>query len=313
MGKALFIVNPVSSGGKTGKLKWPQAESALKANGVEYEVIITEYPGHAIELGRRAALQGRELVVSVGGDGTLNEVGNGILSAHGEGDLPRLGIIPGGRGSDLCRTLGIPVEAEKAVQTIVQGSPRKIDAGLMRYILDGKEEERFFFNVAGLGFDAEVTARANRMPGFLGGTLPYLLSVFIELARFRAKHVRLNVDGEERDLGEVAGVIVANGRSYGGGMLISPHSQVDDGLFHIIVMKKSNRRRLVMNFPKVYKGSHLELPEIEELTGKVIDVQSQERMLLQPDGEVFGETPLHFENVHLALSVMVPGGSSEGG
>ncbi len=213
-------------------------EGILRARRTAYDSVMSERPGHAMELAEDAVKAGRDLICSVGGDGTLNEVGNGILRGAAGGEVPCLGIIPGGRGSDFHRALGIPRDSDGSLRIALEGTPRLIDAGLMHFILDGRQEQRYFFNICGTGFDAEVTARANRMPGFMGGTVPYLLSTLVSLFTLKPKHVRMTVDGVEKDPGEIAGVVIANGRYYGGGMMISPHSEMDDGLFHIIIMKK---------------------------------------------------------------------------
>ena len=300
----LFIVNPASGGGKTCRHRWPEVEGILRARGTEYDAVLTERPVHAMQLAEAAVREGRPLIVSVGGDGTLNEVGNGILKGAEGGEPPRLGIVPGGRGSDFHRALGIPHDSEGSLEVALAGKPRSIDAGLMHYALDGRTEQRYFFNICGTGFDAEVTARANRMPGFMGGTMPYLLSTLVSLFTLEPKHVRMVVDGEERVYDGIAGVVVANGNYYGGGMMISPHSRMDDGLFHIIVMKRKAPRKLAATPWKIYQGTHLGSPEFEELTGRELTIESRERMLLQPDGEVFGEAPFRFSNVRGALRVM---------
>lgn len=304
MERPLFIVNPASGGGKTCRRRWPEVEGLLRSRGVQYDCALTEHPGHAIDLAEEAAGQGRRHVVSVGGDGTLNEVGNGLLRGSAGGTPPLLGIIPGGRGSDFHRALGLPQDSALALETALRGEPRPVDAGLMRFIMDGRERERYFFNICGTGFDAEVTARANRMPGFMGGTLPYLVSTLISLFAVKPKHVRMTVDGKEMDLGEIAGVVVANGKYYGGGMMISPHSRLDDGLFQLIVMGRRAPRKLALHPTRIYKGTHLGIPELDEMTGREVFIESRERMLLQPDGEVFGEAPFRFSCVPGALRVM---------
>jgi YegS/Rv2252/BmrU family lipid kinase len=304
MDTPLFIVNPASGGGKTFKHRWPEVERILRARRVEYDSVQSERPVHAMQLAEKAVREGRTHIISVGGDGTLNEVGNGILRGAAGGEVPRLGIIPGGRGSDFHRALGIPHDSGGSLTVALEGKARPIDAGLMHYVLDGREEQRYFFNICGTGFDAEVTARANRMPGFMGGTLPYLLSTLISIFSLEPKQVRMTVDGEERDLGGIAGVVIANGKYYGGGMMISPHSVMDDGLFHIIVMKRKAPRKLAVKPWSIYKGTHLASAEFEEMTGRELAIESRERMLLQPDGEVFGEAPFRFVNERGALRVM---------
>ncbi len=304
MGVPLFVVNPVSGGGKTFRHRWPEVEGILHRRGTEYDMVMTEYPGHAIRLAEEAVREGRELIVTVGGDGTLNEVGNGILREAAGGEVPCLGVIPGGRGSDFHRALGIAHDSEGSLEAVLEGKPRPIDAGLIHYVLDGKEEERYFFNICGTGFDAEVTARANRMPGFLGGILPYFLAALVSPFMLEPKKVTLTVDGNERDLGEIAGIVVANGMYYGSGMKVSPHSLMDDGLFNLIIMKKKAPRKLLLRPHWIYQGRHVDMPDIEELTARELAIESRERMLLQPDGEVFGEAPFRFTNKPGALKVM---------
>lgn len=304
MDAPLFIVNPASGGGKTCRHRWPEVVEILRARKVEYDSVLSERPVHAMQLAEEAVREGRTHIVSVGGDGTLNEVGNGILKGSEGREPPRLGIVPGGRGSDFHRALGIPHDSEGSLEVALNGVPRPIDAGLMHYLRGGREEERYFFNICGTGFDAEVTARANRMPGFMGGTMPYLLSTLVSLFTLEPKHVRMVVDGEARDLDGIAGVVVANGKYYGGGMMISPHSSMDDGLFHIIVMKRKAPLKLAVQPWKIYRGTHLASSEFEEMTGRELIIESRERMLLQPDGEVFGESPFRFTNARGALRVM---------
>jgi len=304
MERPLFIVNPASGGGKTCRRRWPEVEELLRRWGVDHDYEMTRHPGHAMDIAEEAAREGRKLVVSVGGDGTLNEVGNGLLRGSTGGGPPLLGIVPGGRGSDFHRALGLPQDTEGALRVALEGEPRPVDAGLMDFMLEGKRSERYFFNICGTGFDAEVTARANRMPGFLGGTLPYLLSTLISLFSVKPKRVRMNLDGEEVDLGEIAGVIVANGMYYGGGMMISPHSRLDDGIFHLIVMGRRAPHKLALHPIWIYRGTHLRLPDLREMTGREVSLESEGVLLLQPDGEVFGEAPCRFSCRPGALRVL---------
>lgn len=286
-------------------MRWPELKSALNSRGIDYEFHITERAGHATELSEAAAEKRCEAVVAVGGDGTLNEVGNGIMRVE-SGKRPKLGVVPGGRGSDFCRAMGMPYETSDIVEMLERGNSMKIDAGLMRYADGSQRKNRFFFNLAGMGFDADVTYKANRLPGFLGGTLPYLLSVFIELGRFKIRDVHIRVDGELVFEGPVVDIIVANGKYAGGGMQFSPNSVIDDGLFNVIVLKKATRTKFLLNFPKVYKGTHLSFKEILELKGSVIEVDADQEMLLQPDGEVFGEAPVRFEVHKDAIDLIIP-------
>jgi diacylglycerol kinase (ATP) len=296
------IVNPASGNGKTG-LRWGGIEERLCLEGAQFEVAFTQEPGHATHLASQAVQAGARTIVSAGGDGTLNEVLNG-LAVGGQFDPElRLGIIPSGTGTDFVRGLGLTRDPLEAGLRLLTAKARRVDVGHIRCRLGKDESTHFFINAAGLGFDGEVCDRVNRSSKALGGTTPYLAQLLFSLFAYRNKHVRWALDGEERS--EVLNsIIVANCRYFGGGMHVSPHSQVDDGLFHIITLGDLGKLEFLAAVPSVYNGSHLSHPKVKEYVGREIKVEATERMFVQAEGELVGEAPATFSLLPGALHLL---------
>ena len=215
------IVNPVA-GAYSTRRKWPVISKLLKHIGLSFDFEYTEGVGHAIELARAAASDGYRYLVAVGGDGTVNEVANGILYATGAASTA-LGIVSTGTGSDFARSVGIPRDYATACSTLT--SPRRlaIDAGVVEYQSKGQTLRRFFVNAAGVGFDAAVVKETERLPKYFGGTIPYLAGLARTLFSYKNKPVILKVENEVES-GRVLNVVVANGGYLGGGMHIAPPS-----------------------------------------------------------------------------------------
>jgi len=241
------------------------------------------------------------LVVVVGGDGTVNEVASGLVGTGAE-----LAVIPRGTGVDFVRTYGIPGKLEDAVGVAVGGKTREIDAGRVGYRQwSGEPGEAWFFNVAGVGMSGAVAKRTNESSKALGGKASYLWSTLAVFARWRNTEVHVRVDGEERT-GLMHEVIVANGRYLGGGMLMTPDAEPDDGLFDVLLLGDLTKTDLVKTMPKVYKGTHLPHPKAELLRGAAVSVDAAETLPVQLDGEQPGTTPVRFEVVPRALRLRVP-------
>jgi diacylglycerol kinase (ATP) len=320
--KTRLIVNPVAANGKTAE-RWPPIQELLKKQGLEFDHVFTERIGHATALARQAVAEDCTLVVAVGGEGTLNEVVNGLVSP--EGTVPPdvvLGIIPSGTGTDFVRTLGIPRDCLQACQRLMTAETIAVDLGAVEYApLDSSAGSgqrlapshapdqtgllhRYFINVAGLGFDGETAERANRSSKALGGTITYLTSLFITLVSYQNKHVELTMDGQTAHR-RLNSVIVSNGRYFGGGMFIAPHADLQDGLFDVIVLGDLNKLEFVQNVPKVYNGTHLTHPKVSEYRAREVRVVSQERMLIQADGELVGMAPATFRLLPKAIRVKI--------
>jgi diacylglycerol kinase (ATP) len=300
-GKAVFLVNPASDNGSTGR-RWPELARRVSALGLAGDALFSERPEHLRTLARHAAEDGAGLVVAVGGDGTVNEVASGIAGVGGV----ELAVIPRGTGVDFVRTYCIPIKLEAAVEVILHGRTTEIDAGRVGFrTWSGEVAEAMFFNVAGVGMSGAVARRTNESTKAFGGKASYLWATLAVFARWRNTELRVSVDGEVRG-GRMHEVIVANGRYLGGGMMICPDAEPDDGLFDVLLIGDLTKRDLVQTMPKIYRGTHLPHPKAELLRGTVVSVDSDVPLPLQLDGEQPGTTPARFELVPKALRLRVP-------
>jgi diacylglycerol kinase (ATP) len=298
------IVNPVAANGTVGK-RWPQMQDALRAAGGQFDASLTEGPNHATELTKKALSAGYRTIVAIGGDGTLNEVVNGLVVEGMVDRTVNLGIIPGGTGSDSVRTLGIPHDYRTACHCLLRGKPHCIDLGLITCVSEGQEVQRYFLNVAGLGFDGEIAERANRSSKALGSTLPFLSSLFVKLLTYQNKTVEVTLDGQQHLQQKANSVLVCNGRYAAGSMHIAPHAALDDGLFDVVIIGDTSKLEVIANVPRIYRGTHLSHPKVDEYRAREVQVQAQERMFLQADGELIGEAPATFQIIPQALHVLV--------
>jgi YegS/Rv2252/BmrU family lipid kinase len=301
--EVVFLVNPASANGSTGK-RWPEIAHRAAAAGLRGEAFLSREPGEITRLASDAAKNGAGLVVAVGGDGTVNEAVNGLMAA--EGTDVELGIIPRGTGTDLVRTLGIPSDLDAAVEIARSGHPRTIDAGRMAYRgWAGEERTSWFANVASAGMSGAVAQRANSTSKALGGKISFLWATLAVFARWRNSEVSVEVDGERRE-GLMLDVIVANCQYLGGGMHMCPEAQPDDGLFDVLLIGDITKRDLMATLPKVYRGTHLPHPKAEALRGRTVSVHAPTPLPVELDGEQPGTTPARFEVVPNALRVRVP-------
>lgn len=298
----MFLVNPASANGSTGR-RWPEIAHRAQAAGLEGDARFSERPGHLGELAREAALAGAERLVVVGGDGSVNEVANGLA---GLTRTPELAIVPRGTGWDFVRSFGIPNDVDAAVRIAVEGDVRTIDLGRVAYrAWDGSDAEAVFANVASAGMSGAIAQRANGTTKALGGKASYLWATFAVFAGWSAVRTRLTVDGEIRD-GRMFDVVVANGKFFGGGMKMCPDAEPDDGLFDVVTIGDVTKRDLVVTMPKTYRGSHLPHPKGELLRGRVVSVDAGVPVPVELDGEQPGTTPARFEVLPAALRVRVP-------
>lgn len=232
-------------------------------------------------------------VVAVGGDGTLDAVASELA-----GSDTSLGAIAGGTGNDLCKTTGIPLAPEKALEVALGPHIRRIDLGLAA----GKH---CFLNVAGVGLDAEVAAVVRHYPKGLGGTLPYLLGALATITRYRAIPVEIDVDGQ-RYTGPITLAAIANGPQYGGGMRIAPPARRDDGLLDVCIADELSRAQLLGLLPRVYTGGHLRHPGVHMLRGRRVVIRPQAPIFAHVDGDVIDAGQLTFEVKPGALLLAAP-------
>jgi YegS/Rv2252/BmrU family lipid kinase len=300
-GPIVLIANPNAGRGQVdGAL--PRVESVLKNENLSYRIVRTTYPGHATEAARQALRNGERYLVAVGGDGTVHEVVNGMVS--GGGPLVAdavLGVVAAGSGSDFVRSFGLPPDAEQAARHLSGDQVRPIDVGTVT-CADG--ETRCFVNIAEVGLGAAVVARAAGLKaGRLLGGARYAAGFWLTLPRFRPAPVRLDADGQYHAW-RAFNVVVANCRFYGGGMQISPNSDPGDGLLDILVMTGPKSDSFT-TLPKVYKGAHLPHRNIAELRTARLGLDAEPCFPVEADGEVLGTTPASFGIIPGAIRLKV--------
>jgi YegS/Rv2252/BmrU family lipid kinase len=302
--QTVFLVNPASANGSTGR-RWPELARRAAAAGLEGATLFSERQGHLAELAREAALDGAELLVVVGGDGSVNEVANGLA---GLGRQPEVAVVPRGTGWDFSRTFGIPRKVDDAVHVALEGNVRTIDVGLASYrAWDGSDATASFANVASAGMSGAIAKRANETTKALGGKASYLWATFAVFSGWEATEIEVAVDGERRT-GRMFDVVVANGRFFGGGLEVCPEAEPDDGLFDVLTIGDVTKRDLVQTMPKMYRGTHLPHPKAELLRGSSVTVTTETPLPIELDGEQPGTTPVTFEVVAGALRLRVPPG-----
>jgi diacylglycerol kinase (ATP) len=299
---AKVIVNP-AAGASTTHRKWPRINRLLKHIGLSFDHQYTEGSGHAIELARTAAADGYRYVVAVGGDGTINEVANGMLLSTDASSMS-LGVISTGTGSDFARSTGIPRHYINACSSLTSLHRTLIDVGIIEYRSKGQSLKRFFVNAAGIGFDAAAVEATERMPKYFGGTIPYLTGLLRTLIGYRNKSVTLRI-GDEVKSTRILSVVVANGSYLGGGMHVAPDSRLNDNLLDVVVIGDIGKFDLLKSLPMVYKGTHGKHPKVSMEKASSISVESSERILVHADGELLGECPASFRIMPAALSIVV--------
>ena len=261
--------------------------------------MLSEFPGH---LGQAARDAGDSLLVVIGGDGTVNEVANGVAGTDAE-----LAVLPCGTGQDFGRTHGIPSSFDEAVRVALGGVTRTIDLGLVELgnSSDGSTS-RFFANVGSAGMSGAVARRANSMTKALGGRATFFYALTREFLAWQNTRVVVELaDGDRRE-GSMHDVIVANGKWHGGGMKLAPDARQDDGAFDIVTIGDVNKLDFLTTAPKLYSGRYLSHPKVELLRSSSVSIDSTEPLPLEVDGEPIGETPARFRVVPAALRLRVP-------
>jgi diacylglycerol kinase (ATP) len=292
--KPLFIVNPAAGGGRARKLL-PLVERVAGSRTPAADVLITDRPGHAVDVARNAAAQGYSRIIGVGGDGTLHEIANGIYQAGGQAAL---GAVPAGAGNDFVRSLGLPRDVEAALALAWDGAEQTIDMAACG--------DRVFLNAGGVGFDARVARAASGMPRFLRlGTLPYVAGVLREVVVNASDNLTLHLDDavlERRSLM----VAIANCKYYGGGMMICPDASNTDGLLDVCIVGGMSRRDVLLLLPKVFSGGHASHPLVEFYRSRTVEIEGLSRSEVQVDGELLTRGRVEFRCVPGALRVIRP-------
>lgn len=291
-GPMVLIANARSGKGGVAKAL-PEVESKLRERGLDYEIRMTEGPGHAIEIARESITDGKRFLVAVGGDGTIHEVVNGmIFNDKPIVDEPVLGVVAAGTGSDFIKTFGLPSSPGVAVAHLDGPESFPIDIGKVTYMENGSEVTRYFPNIAEVGIGADVVARAQRLPRWLGPTV-YLAAFWLVMRKHKLAQVKVDLVDRSYE-GPANNIVVANCQFFGGGMKIAPKAAPTDGLLDIQV-EHARKREAIAIMPKIFKGEHLPHPDIEEFKRVRCSVESDRPLLIEADGEVLGHTPARFE------------------
>lgn len=294
-----LIVNPAAGGGRAARAL-PAVQDALVGHGLTSHTVSTRDLAHAGELARAGAQRG-ETLVTLGGDGLIGAVA-GALS-----DEPTavLGILPGGRGNDLGRVLGIPADPVAACAVIATGVERPLDLG--------DAGGRAFIGIASAGFDSDANRIANEAPARLG-SLVYAYGALRALVAWRPARFTIELDppGPRREFVGFT-VAAANSQAYGGGMYLAPDAELDDGKLDVVVCERVSKARFLVNLPRVFKGTHVELPSIHVFRAAEVAIAADRPFALYADGDPIGELPIRVRTRPRAVRVLVPSEVPAGG
>ena len=301
----VFVVNPVSGNGRTGR-HWRGYEAFFRRHlGRDLETRVTKAPGHATRLTQDALANGATTVVSVGGDGTLNEVTNGFLDGTGRPWNPeaRLAVLSLGTGSDFIKTLGESRKPEDLVQRLKEDRVRVIDAGLCQYTEAGAPRSRYFINVAEVGSGGAVVDRVNRTTKILGGKTSFLIAILRTLPKYRNTRIAYEADGGPRTEKVLNDLVVANGRFFGGGLQPAPKADLEDGQLDVVLIGDIDFKTTRKNLSLLREGKHLDLPYITWFRAKQLVTHTGEEMI-DLDGEYVGRHAQRFEIIPRAIRLV---------
>lgn len=285
-----MIANPAAAGGKPDRAL-PSVRAALDALGLDHEIALTRDLEHAAGLARAAAAAGR-VAVGFGGDGLIAAVAGALAGSDG-----LLGVLPGGRGNDFARTLGIPSSPTAACAVLARGQRRRIDLG--------RVGSRTFIGIASCGFDSEANRIANEARA-VKGRLVYAYGAIRALAAWAPATFEVELDGGQRETFAGYSVAAANSRAYGGGMLLAPDASLRDGLLDIVTITQVSKLRFLGLLPTVFRGRHLRQPFVHLTRGRTLRISADRPFTLYADGDPIGELPVHIETVPAAVEVLAP-------
>jgi diacylglycerol kinase (ATP) len=295
--RAKVIVNP-TSGAKTSQRRWPRIKSLLEDVGLNFDSVLTQESMQAMDLAREAADQGYDLVVAVGGDGTINEVVNGLMGPDGKATAD-LGVIRTGTANDSARNLDLPTSLLKNCRRLVSPERTEVDIGIVEFLREGQAGQRFFLNDAGAGFDADLMEEAKKTVLPLGPKGPYV-GAFLKMApTYDPKDFTLSFR-DRQESRRAYTVLVSNGR-YAGSILFDPGADMRDGQFEVITLDLPTLLRCLA---ETYLAILESYPRIDCMRTDAVRMESRQRLSVQVDGEVAGELPAQFRVLPRALRVV---------
>jgi len=286
-----FIINPSAGQGKYRRITHA-IHNTLSCSGLQYDIEVPQYRGEAASIAKKAA-DSYDVVVAVGGDGTVNQVLNGIV-----GSQAILGIIPAGTGNGFARELGLPLHPQEACQVLVEGNVKGLDVG--------RANGRYFLGTAGVGFDALISKFAGERLGPLRGMWLYFLAGALTFYKFTPQLMNVKIDSRTMEVSPLL-VAIANTRRYGGKALIAPNAKPDDGLLDVCVIQNMNAARLVRHLPKLFTGQHIHLSDVAMYRGREITIDAPEPIPVHVDGEAIDScSSIRFTLLPKAVRVLVP-------
>jgi diacylglycerol kinase (ATP) len=282
-----FIINPAAGKGAGGRILDP-LQNELRSRGIPHDVVLTTGPGHATSVARESS---SPTVVAVGGDGTINEVANGLL-----GSDKALGILPGGSGNDFVKSLSIPSRLAPALEILLRGHQRRMDLGTVA-AGDGNSSSRVFVNGVGAGFDAAVAAKTREITS-LSGIALYLAAVFQTLGHYRAPRFTITAGASAPIIGRNLLIAIGNGQCAGGGFFLTPDAIVDDGLLDACIVDDKNLLQILFLMPRVMRGKHHHVRGVKFLRSSEFNISASDPFFVHADGEIVGSNVLE---VHVGL------------
>jgi YegS/Rv2252/BmrU family lipid kinase len=309
---AFVIVNPASANGQTGK-RWPELRAAIDRVLDRWDNEFTIGPGDATKLARRAVSEGYEMIVSVGGDGTMNEVVTGLFP---EGPSPAaptrkdvvLGSVRRGTGGDFARFLGLPGEIPECVAHLAGDNTRQTDLGIAEITShDGSPSWRAFLNIASFGLSGLIDKKVNNTTKLLGGKASFAMGLVRALAEYRPQAVEVKVDGQLLYESTMIACAIANGQYFGGGMRFAPEAKIDDGLFEVVSVQTIGLKE-VLSVADLYSGKITQWQATRTARGQRIEAtpKAGAQVLLDIDGEQPGVLPATFRVVPSAARIKIP-------
>jgi YegS/Rv2252/BmrU family lipid kinase len=300
----LVVVNPNAGNGKGGK-DWKRISGLFEKSGIPVFPMFTEKKGQAIEFVRESIRDGYRKIIAVGGDGTLNEIVNGVFTQEiCPSTAITIGLIPVGTGNDWGRMFGIPLVYEGSIQVIRESKVMLHDIGVISYFNGAKEAKRYFINIAGLGFEAVVVRKTNAQKDKgRSSKAIYLLNLLRSLISYRNTKADVIIDGQKYT-SNVFSVNVGNGRYCGGGMRQTPDALPDDGKFDITIIKSMGRIEIIRNLKLLYDGTILSHPKVDGYRSNNLKVNSETVLYAEADGETLGHTPVEFSIIPSSINIL---------
>ena len=305
----LVVVNP-NAGSRKGKKDWQGISQLLEERNFRYKAVFTQNRNHAISITSASIEGGYRKIIVVGGDGTLNEVVNGVYKQKScaPEDLI-IGMIPVGTGNDWGRMYSIPKKYKQAIKVIGEGHLFRQDVGVVKFNDDTGTHERYFVNVSGMGYDALVALKTNRMKDRgRGGTMSYLINIFTGLFQYKNIHFDIEIDGKHVFSGKVLSMNLGICRYNGGGLMQVPGAIPDDGMLDVTVIKGISKLLIFKHIVKLYDGSFIKLRFVDQYRCKTCRIVSRPAgiVLLEADGESLGHSPLEFSVLSQELRFIIP-------